>query len=332
MSRDNSPKLGILLPTRGIVLRDGSRPDPAPVLALAEQAEAAGMDSVWVGDSLVAKPRLEPLATLAAVAMRTNRVGLGTAVLLGPLRHPVLLAQTAATVDILSGGRLVLGMGVGGAFTEAQQQEWAAAGVPPQGRGSRMTELTQICQRLWTEDSVTFSGRHFNLQKTALDPKPFQHAGVPILLACHDATGSQAQYRRAGRYAAGVMGITDTPEQYGRVLAAVGDHAREAGRDADSLKSALYMTVNIDAEPEAALRHGDDFIQRYYGLNMWADKWGPFGPPEAVAERIVDYAREGAQEVIVRFASFEPEAQLARFVEKVVPLVRATTAPGVKDR
>ena len=130
-------KLGVLLPTRGMLLGDGPPADAERVIELACRAEAAGLDSVWVGDSLTAKPRLEPLVTLAAVAARTERVRLGTAVLLAALRHPVLLAQTMATVDLISQGRLVIAAGVGGAFNDEQRHEWRAAGVEPSRRASR---------------------------------------------------------------------------------------------------------------------------------------------------------------------------------------------------
>ena len=110
-------KLGILLPTRGLLLRGEQPPNIDRIISLANTVEQAGLDSVWVGDSLMAKPRMEPLAILGALAARTSRVRLGTAVLLPALRHPVLLAQTMATVDLISGGRLVIGAGVGGAFS-----------------------------------------------------------------------------------------------------------------------------------------------------------------------------------------------------------------------
>ncbi|MSQ22548.1 MAG: LLM class flavin-dependent oxidoreductase [Dehalococcoidia bacterium] len=325
MMKSVAPKLGILLPTRGVILKDGAHPDLSPLFAMAEQAEQAGLDSIWVGDSLLSKPRLEPLATLAALAMKTSRVRLGTAVMLGPLRQPVQLAQMAATVDVLSGGRLVLGMGVGGVFTDEQKQEWLAVGVPPQERGRRMTELAQVCHRLWTEDAVTFTGRYFQVEKAAMLPRPVQPGGVPMLLACHKTTGSPGQYRRAALYADGVMGISDTPSQYGETLGMVRGYAAEAGRDPDAFQTAFYMTVNVNHDKDAAFREADDFIRRYYGLNFWAERWGPFGPAEAVAERIMDYHAAGAQEVIVRFASLDPLSQLYAFLEDVLPLVRKAT-------
>ena len=321
-------RLGVLLPTRGILLRGEGPPDPSPVLRMAERAEAAGLDSVWVGDSLTAKPRLEPLATLAAVAMRTSRVTLGTAVLLAPLRNPVQLCQMAATVDILSGGRLVLGMGVGGAFDEAQRAEWQMVGVDPHVRGARMTELVEVCRRLWAEDEVTFHGRHFTLEAARSEPKPLQPGGVPMLLATHFGTGSEAQYRRTGRHADGAMGISDGPEAFASMLDRVRFHAGEAGRDAEALRTAFYMTVNIGHDVERAGREADRFIRAYYGVNVWADKWGPFGTPETVAERMVEYARAGAQEIIVRFAAPDPASQLDAFVKDVVPAVRGALAGG----
>ena len=110
-------KIGILLPTRGLLLKDKQPNNIERLLALAERIEEGGLDGVWVGDSLVAKPRMEPLAVLSALAVCTSRVRLGTAVLLPALRHPVLLAQTLATVELISEGRMVIGAGVGGGFT-----------------------------------------------------------------------------------------------------------------------------------------------------------------------------------------------------------------------
>ena len=322
MTRQQPLRLGILLPTRGVLLKGQSPPDLSPLFVLAQRAEDAGLDSVWVGDSLLAKPRLEPLSTLAAVAMRTSRIKLGTAVLLAPLRQPAQLAQMAATVDLLSNGRLILGMGVGGAFTDSQRREWLAVGVPPQERGRRMTELLQVCRLLWAEDKVTFHGRHFNLEDATMEPRPIQKTGIPMLLACHHATGSEAQYCRAARHADGVMGISDSAKQYSQVLQRVHHHAKKEGRADSELHTAFYMTINTNRDRDAAHREADSFIRSYYGQNIWTDKWGPFGRAQEVAQRILVYARSGAQEIVLRFASPDQMAQLNDFVQEVLPLVR----------
>ncbi|MCI0846370.1 MAG: LLM class flavin-dependent oxidoreductase, partial [Chloroflexi bacterium] len=172
-------KLGILLPTRGLLLGETAPESADRVLDMARRAEDAGLDSVWVGDSLIAKPRLEPLSTLAAVAACTKRVRLGTAVLLAALRHPVLLAQTMATVDLISRGRLLIATGVGGAFNDEQRAEWRAAGVSPSRRASRLEEVLEIVKGLGSGQPLDFSGRHFDLEKVSMEPLPIQAGGVP---------------------------------------------------------------------------------------------------------------------------------------------------------
>ena len=158
-------KLGVLLPTRALVMRDEPPKDANPVLEMALRAEAAGLDSVWVGDSLSAKPRMEPLTTLAALATHTQRVRLGTAVLLGALRHPVLLAQMVGTLDLLSQGRAVLAVGAGGAFNEAQKQELRIAGVDPRQRGRRLEEVVQVLKALGTGHLEVAPGPSFSAGK-----------------------------------------------------------------------------------------------------------------------------------------------------------------------
>ena len=139
-------EFGVLLPTRETVM--SGRPETAPLLAMAERAEAAGFDSVWVGDSITARPRHEPLTLLAAVAARTRRVRLGTAVLLPALRQPVVLAHLVATLDRIAEGRLILGVGIA-ADTPAIRREFEAAGVPWERRVGRFLETLEICRALW---------------------------------------------------------------------------------------------------------------------------------------------------------------------------------------
>ena len=317
-----SPSLGILLPTRGLLLRDDRPHDAELLLSLAGTAEDAGVDSLWVGDSLTAKPRLEPLTTLAAVAAQTSRVRIGTAVLLPALRHPVQSAHVMGTLDLLSGGRLVVAGGVGGAFDEAQRKEWSTVGVDPKERAGRLEEWVQIVRRLTRGETVSFSGRHFNLDEVSIRPASPQEGGVPILLATHWTTGNERQHRRAVRWADGYMGISDSPEEFAKLTSRLREIAREENRDFDSMDSAFYMTVNLDADERKAGEDADAFIRRYYGRNFWKDKWGPFGHPDRTIERIREYAAAGAKTVIVRFASLEQEAQLGVFLERVLPALR----------
>jgi len=299
--------------------------DPAParkLLDLARLAEGSGVDSIWVGDSLTAKPRLEPLSVLAAIAAVTTRARLGTAVLLGALRHPVLLAQAAATVDLMSEGRLTLAMGVGGAFTPAQQAEWANAGVDRARRATRLAEVVAVSKRLWAGETVSFHGKHFDLDGVAIGFRPSQRPSIPVLLACHAGEGRARQYRRAAELADGMISITDSPAAFGEVRKRVLDEVGRLGRDPAVFRSTYYMTVNLNHDAAAAAAESDRWIKAYYGLNFWGDRWGPFGSPASVAERVMEYARAGADGVILRFASFEQETQLHRFRNEVLPSLR----------
>ena len=312
-------KFGILLPTRRLVMEGGKPEAFRQVLNLAQTAERAGLDSVWVGDSLTAKPRLEPLTTLTAVASHTERVRLGTAVLLAALRHPVHLAHQSATLDFISGGRLVLGAGVGGAFNDAQQREWQNAGVDSKSRASRFEEVVHVVTNLTTGEPLNFTGKHFDFDDVRIAPASPQKGGVPFLVAAHWRSGRERQFERVARLGSGVISISDYPDEYSKVVSKVHHHARDIGRREDELERSFYMTVNIGSDANSCSEEADRFLNLYYGMNMWGDRWGPYGPSELIAERIRRYEAAGAETMIVRFASFDQERQLSLFLEEIVP-------------
>ncbi len=312
-------KLGVLLPTRGLVMRDQQPKNADLVLKMGQRAEAAGLDSVWVGDSLTAKPRLEPLTTLAAVATQTQRVRLGTAVLLGALRHPVLLAQMVGTLDLLSGGRTVLAVGAGGAFNEAQQREWQIAGVDPRRRGRRLEEVMQVVKALGTGHLESHQGRHFQLEDLQMRPVSVQEGGVPVLFACHLRAKRETQFKRAARLGDGFISISEPPSEFAEVGRRVAKYAAESGRNPAEMEYVFYMTVNLNADAAEAEREADRWIRLYYGVNIWRELWGPWGPTEGLAESIRAYEAAGATTVIVRFASFTPLEQFQTFVDEVLP-------------
>ncbi|PKB82387.1 MAG: hypothetical protein BZY88_04765 [SAR202 cluster bacterium Io17-Chloro-G9] len=316
---NSNVKLGLLLPTRGILLGESEPQNADRVLNLARRAEDAGLDSVWVGDSLTAKPRLEPLSALAAVAACTKRVRLGTAVLLAALRNPVLLAQAMGTVDLISQGRLLIGAGVGGAFIDEQKAEWKAAGVDPSRRASRLEEVLEIVQGLGSGRTLDFKGRHFDLDGVSMAPRPVQAGGVPLLLACHWRAQRDVQFQRAARLGDGLISISDTPEEYAQVVERVRSIAAELGRDPLRLETVFYMTVNMDPDLAKAESEATKFLTGYYGANIWGTRWGPFGEAERVKERMAEYVAAGAETLVVRFASFEPERQLDIFLDQVAP-------------
>src|SRR5438045_8303263 len=155
-------RLGVLIPTRGVVMQSARRPAVEECWAMAREADRAGLDAVWVGDSVVWKPRLEPLTTLAYLAAITSRVRLGTAVLLPALRQPVVLAQLIANVDALSRGRVVLGLGVGWSLPSAER-EWAACGMDHRRRVQRLEEHVEIWRMPWRGEPITHRGHAVEL-------------------------------------------------------------------------------------------------------------------------------------------------------------------------
>ena len=289
---------------------------------MAQIAEKADLDSVWVGDSLFAKPRLEPFTPLAAIAAVTEKVRLGTAVLLMALRHPVLLAQTIATVDLISNGRLIIAAGTGGAFNREQQEEWKVAGVSQKSRASRLEEMVQVLKGLGTGEPFSFQGRHFNLSETTMRPAAVNVSGVPILLACHWRSNvGKTQAERASKLADGIISISDTPGEYKDLVDEVNSLIKLLGRDVDGFEPSMYLTVNVNKDKALAQQNAEEFLLEYYGANIWGDRWGPFGDTQEIKERMFEYIEAGAKTLIIRFASLDPERQLDMFLNDIAPFI-----------
>src|SRR5262244_503841 len=175
---------------------------PENVLNFAKKCEAMGVHSMWTIDR-VAYDTLEPLTLLAAAAGATQKISIGTSVLLPGLRHPALLAKIVATLDFISNGRLTIGVGFG-----SRENDFTAVEVPFEGRGGRAVECVQLMKRLWTEDNVTHKGRFFGVQNLTLGPRPIQKP-MPIF------TGGSAEValKRAGTWANGfIFGSSAIPE------------------------------------------------------------------------------------------------------------------------
>ncbi len=251
---------GFLLPTREIVMNQ-EVPNFSEILDLAEHAEALGFDSVWVGDSVLARPRFEALTTLAAVAARTQRVRLGTGVLLPMLRHPVLLANEVASLDHVANGRLILGVGIGG-NAPAVAREFAACGVLISRRVGLFEESLALLRRLWTEPEVTFQGRYFQLQAVRLGLRPLQKSGVPLWVAGRVDNA----LRRILRLGDGWLPISSSPEAFKADWDRLRTLGQEMGRDAHDLHRCLYTTLNVNADVAQAERELRAFIENYYGI------------------------------------------------------------------
>src|SRR5262244_2234687 len=206
-------RLGVLIPTRGAVMQSAHRPPVEECWTMARHADRAGYDAVWVGDSIVAKPRLEPLTTLGYLAGITSRVRLGTAVLLPALRHPVVLAHQIANVDQISRGRVILGLGVGWSLPSAER-EWAACGMDHKRRTRRLEEHVEIWRELWRGEPLTRTGHGFELQDHTIGPMPWTEAGPPVLItAGNRGELIPAQFERFARLGDGIITTYLHPEE-----------------------------------------------------------------------------------------------------------------------
>jgi alkanesulfonate monooxygenase SsuD/methylene tetrahydromethanopterin reductase-like flavin-dependent oxidoreductase (luciferase family) len=300
-----TPKLGYLLPTREQIMQ--GRPQTGPLLTLAERAHGLGFDSVWVGDSLTARPRHDPLTLLAGVAGRVRNLTIGTAVLLPMLRNPVILAHQLATLDQLAEGNLILGVGFA-ADRPNIRAEFAAAGVPFEHRIGRMLEGLRLCKALWTGQPVDWDGR-WQTTQAVVAPTPHRFGGPPLWIG-GNLPGS---LERAGKYFDGWFPIAPSAAAFGSGLAHVRAVAAENGRDPASVGGAMYLTVALDDDEAAAEDRLNRFLERYY------DQPAPLtrrrqacyaGPAAGLAAWLNSYAQAGADHLVLRFAG-DHESHLA---------------------
>ena len=280
--------------------------ETAPLLALAEKAEEQGYDSVWVGDSLLARPRHEPLAMLAAIAARTKTIELGTAVLLPALRNPVVLAHLAATVDQISEGRLILGVGIASDLPNVRA-EFEAAGVPFEKRAGRMMEGIRLCQALWSGEAVKWNGR-WNVDCETLGIVPNRPGGPPIW----GGGSARGSLERAARHLDGWF-----PETIGTYWQEIQEIARNAGRSPQQLTCAAYLTVSIDNNLDTAQQRLDEYLQNYYGVA--ADLMKPMmacfaGPIDEAGQWLQEHVNAGASHLVLRFAG-DNEQHLDMFMK-----------------
>lgn len=324
-------KIGLTLPNRG-VLFGATTPDQ--MLRMAEIADTSGLvASVWVGDSLLAKPRMESITLLAGVAARTSRVRLGPACMASfALRDPVLLATQWASLDLLAGGRTVLVVCTGIVPQEGGKVEGALYNVEPKDRVARMIEWITILKKLWTEDDVTFEGKYYRFSRVTIEPKPAAKPRPPIWIA-NNARGDRAlverTHRRVARHADGWETSLFEAKDLGWRIADVREKVREAARDPEALETHLYHNINVNEDRGAALEESKRFLDLYYSQDFpgwWVEGWTAVGSPKECVEHLLAYARLGFSEATLRITSWDQFGQLRRLLEEVIPLLRERLA------
>ena len=277
--------------------------DPQALVDLACRAEEAGLDSVWVHDHVFnvghvfdrigGKPYYEPLTLLTYVAARTRRVRLGTSVLVLPYHNPVRLAKAAATLDVLSGGRLIMGVGVG-----LIEKEIRAMGSPYAERGAFTDEAIAAMRALWTQDEPKFYGKYSHFDGMKFSPKPSQKPAIAIVIG----GVSRPAIRRAVRLGDGWQPLGMSPDALEQGIATLREEARAAGRDAAKIPVSIAMSL-------AAARAGRHALGT---------------KPAEIIKNARAYASLGVETLIISANTSEPReahAALEMIAREVAPAV-----------
>ncbi|MAW28454.1 MAG: LLM class F420-dependent oxidoreductase [Gammaproteobacteria bacterium] len=289
-----SPSLGYLLPTRENIMNNQS--SGRALLDGARMAAGLGFESVWAGDSLLARPRHDPLTLLSAVAGAINHIEIGTAVLLPVLRNPVVLAQQLATLDQLSEGRFIAGIGIG-ADNPSIRNEFRAAGVSFERRIGTLMESFRLWRALWSGESVSWDGRW--QVEGELAPRPFGNGGPRIWLG----TGVASGVERAARYFDGWIPLGPDAETFGQRGEAYRNTLRLRGRSANDMTMAIYLTVAVMEDAVVAEQTINDYLERYYSVPATAIRKVQAccgGPLSQVLTFIQDFVTRGAQHIVLR--------------------------------
>ena len=288
-----------------------------------QEAERLGYDSVYTYDHLTSvvvmtdafDPSLEAWAVLAALATLTSRIRLGTLVTGNTYRHPAVLAKMATTVDVISGGRLDLGIGSGWYLPDHEM-----FGIPFRTAAERcamLDEALSVIRALWREREASFEGHWYRLSKAIAEPKPVQSPHPPILVA---ASGEKRMLRIVARHA-DAWNSFGSPTVFRRKIAILGEYCRAEDRDVDQIEKSVLLPVSLDDDPRAS----DPMVQgyaMYQGISPpEARTWMLLGRPEAVVAQIETYLAVGVTHFILQLNLFNRDV-MARFAAEVMPAFR----------
>jgi alkanesulfonate monooxygenase SsuD/methylene tetrahydromethanopterin reductase-like flavin-dependent oxidoreductase (luciferase family) len=331
-------QFGLTLPNRGVLLNAVTADE---LLDLGEAADRSGaFQSIWVGDSILAKPRVESVVLLGALAGRTRRTRLGVACMASfPQRHPVLLAVQWASLDVLSNGRALLIACLGGAdeMSAVQALEHRTMGIASKERIGRLEEGIMLLRRLFTEELVVHHGRFYRTDGVTVEPKPVQRP-LPIWIASNpttvtykvgqaiDARNVERAFRRVARLADGWMTNKIAPGVFAEQWNTIRGMAAEEGRDPGALGNVLYHNININPDRKQALDESTRFLNAYYTANFtpaFVEAWTAMGTPAQCIEQFHAYFEAGVQEIAIRLTSWQQRRQLDLFLNEVAPAFAA---------
>ena len=326
---ERSLKLGIqTIHRQGDSVAGPWLPKVDELVSFVTDADAKGFDEIWLGDHIAFPiPFLDPLLMIAQAAVASRRLAFGTGVYLLPLRHPGPVAKAVSTLDHLTEGRFIFGVGVGGEFPK----EYEVAGVPIGERGRRLTEGIEALRELWKGEAAGYSGRHYNFADVTMLPRPRTVGGPPIWCGGRRPVA----LGRAGRLADGYVSYVVTPGMFADALRRIGDAAEAAGRGDAAFGTGHLLFARIDDTYARALDVAGESLSRRYAMDFRraAERYAALGPPERVAEAIRGFHAAGARHVVVDLVGpyDRRQEQIDRFAGEVMPLLadlRAAAAPG----
>jgi probable F420-dependent oxidoreductase len=284
-----------------------------------ELVDHAGFDSLWVGDHIsMAIPFLDPLLMLAQAAVASRRLTFGTGVYLLPLRNVGAAAKQVATLDHLTEGRFIFGVGVGGEFPK----EYEVCGVPLAERGARLTEQMQALRALWRGGKASFAGRHYRFADVLMEPPPRQPGGPPMWVGGR----SPAALHRAATLADGYHAYVVTPEMYRDALTKIEAAAQASGRTHARFGSGHLLFARIDDSYEQALDTAAASLSKRYAMDFRkaAQRYAALGTPRQVADTIRAFHAAGVRHLVVDLTGpYERrQEQVERYATEVMPLLK----------
>jgi probable F420-dependent oxidoreductase len=285
-----------------------------------ELIDRCGYNSIWVGDHVAfAVPILDPLLQLAQAAVVSRGLTLGTAVYLLPLRPPGPVAKMVSSLDHLTEGRLIFGVGVGGEFPK----EFELCGVPVSERGSRLTESMEVLRKLWSGESVSHQGRHFQFSAVTMQPPPRQRGGPPIWCGGR----SDAALARAARFADGWISYVVTPAMFAESLAKIARFALDTRTK--SFGTAHLLFLRIDDDPAEAFKAANECLSVRYAMDFSKPtrRYAALGRPTDIAAQVRSYFEAGVRHLILDFVGpyEDRDRQIERFAMDVMPLIKDLT-------
>lgn len=289
------------------------------LVQMVEQVDRCDFDSLWVGDHIsMPIPFLDPLQQIAQAAVISRRLTFGVGVYLLPLRNFAPVAKQVSTLDLMTEGRLIFGVGVGGEFPK----EYEASGIPHSERGARLSDGIRVLKKFWSGAPVTHESPFLKFENVAMRPTPWQKGGPPIWCGGR----SKPALRRAARIGDGWHSYAITSDMYRDGLALIKETAEEVGRSFSPFGTGHLLFARVSDDYESALDEAADHLSTRYNMNMRpaAKRYGAIGTPQDVAEAIRNFYEAGVRHITLDIAGvYERRGeQLERFSSDVLPLLR----------